>query len=169
MAQYPEALEFLLANEDSQHEYAIVPDSVGFAISGINSHSWPSQYETIAALPQNQRAQAVSDFYLIHYWNPMKLGGINSQDLANRVMDQAVNGGFVGAVKMLQEAANSLGATLTVDGFVGPATLEAVNALDPERMIAAYRLKRQQYYADVIAKHPSDLQFLKVWDKRALA
>ena len=57
MADFLISYEWMLNNEDAAHSYAVVPDAPpgAHAISGINSSAFPSQFETIAALPQNQR------------------------------------------------------------------------------------------------------------------
>lgn len=169
VSTFHEALSFLLNNEDALRQYAIVPDAGGFAISGVNSKSFPTQYARIAALPQSQRGPVVANFYLAEFWTPMKIEGIVSQDLANRVLDEGVNAGAGTSIRLLQKAANSLGATLTIDGSLGPLSLAAINALDPDRLLNAFRLQRQQRYAAIITGNPQDVAYLKAWDKRALA
>lgn len=169
MSQFPPALNFLLDNEDRNREYAIVPDPGGNAIAGINSRSWPTAYANIARMPQVQRAPAVANFYQTEYWNVMQLGGLDSQDLANRVLDCGVNCGLYTATRMLQTAANSLGANLDVDGILGPVSREAINRIDPERMLAAYRVARIAHYEKIAELHPEDGVYLPAWTARAMA
>jgi Putative secretion activating protein len=72
-------------------------------------------------------------------------GGIVDPQLAGLVVDCAVLYGEDDASPWLQQAARDLGATLVVDGKVGPKTLAAVNALDPDKLIrriCAYRLRK---------------------------
>src|SRR5208283_4911306 len=108
MAQYPPALEYILQFEDPKHAYANIPDNKGNVIAGVNSLAFPADFAAIAALPQNQRARAVAQFYQSNFWNPLRLGGLNSQDVANRVLDEAVNTGLREAAVALQEAINTL-------------------------------------------------------------
>lgn len=169
MSQFPPALNFLLDNEDRNREYAIVPDPGGNAIAGINSRSWPTAYANIARMPQVQRASAVANFYQTEFWNVMQLGGLDSQDLANRVLDCGVNCGLYTATRMLQRAANSLGLDLSVDGILGPVSLDAINGIDPERMLAAYRQARVELYENIVKLNPADEVYLPAWKARAMA
>ena len=180
MAQFPPAFAFMMANEDSQYSYAEVQDSNGAGvIAGINQASFPKQFAGIAALPAAQRATPIQAFYVTQFWAPMKLGALESQDLANRLIDAAVNMGAGTAGKLLQEAINGLqppsGAPLAVDGVVGPATLTAANAANSEALLASFRQQRLLQYQLIATKNPADQKFLGtaehpgVWWKRATA
>jgi lysozyme family protein len=170
MSQFAPALDFLLDNEDRQRAYAIVPDTGGHAIAGINSASFSEQYAAIAALPQSQRGPAVASFYYEEFWKPLNAGGLSSQDLANRVLDMAVNGGLPEAAKLLQRSINTLthaATPITVDGHIGAFTLQAANTLDPESLIAAYRAARVALYQEIALAHPEDQKYLAQWVARA--
>ena len=169
MSQFQPAYEFVMDNEDAARAYAIVPDVGGFAISGINSASFPEEYADIASVPQSQRGPAVANFYQTKFWTPLNAGGIADQDLANRVLDEAVNAGLQAGAVLLQRAANACGVApaLTVDGQIGPLTLEAVNKLDPQRLLAAYRAARVFRYEAILQSHPDDALYAKQWMARA--
>ena len=169
MSLFPPALSFVLDNEDRQREYATVPDAGGFAISGINSHAWPQDFEFISAIPQEHRGPAVSAFYQTEYWDEMKLEGLDSQDLANRVMDMGVNGGAHESIELLQRAANTLGSALTVDGILGPVSTGALNALNEENLLLAFKRARLQHYQEIVDANPSRAQYLSAWEARATA
>lgn len=176
MAEFDPALNFMLNNEDRNRQYACVPDACPagckgpcYAIAGINSGAFPREFMEIAALPQVQRGAAVATFYESEFWVPMKLAELASQDLANRVLDSGVNEGPETAVRLLQGAANTLGAVLTVDGSIGPVTIAAVNDMDPERMLDEYRQARLHRYIEIAAKEPADARYLSAWEARALA
>lgn len=169
MSQFQPALSFVLDNEDRLREYEAVPDApVGaHAISGINSAAYPEQYAKVAAIPQSERGPAVSDFYESEFWNPLGAAGIASQDLANRVLDQAVNGGLKTGGMLLQTAANACGATLLIDGSIGPNTLSVVNSLDPDKLLVAFKQARVNHYNRVAARSVELRQYLKNWLTRA--
>jgi lysozyme family protein len=171
VSQFLPAFNYILGWEDSKHEYAIVPDTGGSAISGINSKAWPEQYAEIAKLPQADRGSAVSNFYSVYFWNPIQIGGIASQDVANRVLDMCVNGGRATGVMCLQRAVNACSGhmALETDGIIGAKTLEAVNAIEPETLLAAYRNARVAYYEAVLQANPSDEEYRADWLKRARA
>jgi lysozyme family protein len=169
MALFAPALEYLLDFEDRQRAYASVPDVGGYAIAGINSHSWPEDYAKIAALPQAQRGPAVASFYNRKFWLPIQAEALTSQDIANRLQDQSVNGGQNSGIKLLQRAANQCGATLALDGAMGPRTIAAVNAIDPTQLLAAYRAARAANYQAIVIAKPEDAKYLAQWLKRAQA
>jgi len=169
MSQFSPALSFLLANEDRLREYAAVPDVGGCAIAGINSASFPADYAKIVRIiPNSARASAVAEFYQSKFWTPMNLGGLDSQDLANRVLDEGVNAGAKTAINLLQRAVNALRVPLEVDGQMGPITLSVVNGCDPEAILAAFRQQRLQRYREIVVAKPEDARYLPEWEKRAL-
>lgn len=169
MSQFLPALSFVLDNEDRQRQYANVPDAPpgAKAISGINSAAYREQYAKIAAIPQALRGPAVQDFYQTEFWNPTGAQGILPQDLANRVLDQSVNGGLKTGPLLLQTAAISCGASLTVDGEIGPQTLSVVNSLDQTELLAAFKTARVNHYRSIAAHNPADLKYLPEWVARA--
>lgn len=91
------------------------------------------------------------------------------QSVSNRVFDMCVNAGPGTGVRVLQECANAKGATLDVDGVLGPKTLAAVNAMDEEVVLALYRVKRAQYYRDVAEADAAKAKDLPAWLRRAEA
>lgn len=173
MSQFPEALAYLLKFEDSRLTYATTSDNRGQVIAGVNSAAFPQQFAFINSLPIDQRAQAVAGFYLSEFWKPLHLGGIESQDVANRVLDAAVNMGPGTAVKLLQSAVNRLftsqAQSIAEDGRMGPLTLGAVNSRDADEVLAAFRAERSDYYRDLVAKNPDSAPYLKGWLARAMA
>jgi lysozyme family protein len=169
MSQFEPALDYLLDFEDAPRAYNAVSDVGGYAIAGINSASWPNQYAQIASLPQASRGSAVANFYRLYFWNPTQAGALTSQDIANRLLDQAVNGGQVSGVKLLQKAANQCGAALVQDGTIGPRTITAVNAINPVQLLTAYRAARAANYRAIVEAKPQDEQYLAEWLKRAEA
>ena len=165
MSQFVLALSYTLNWEDPKREYLPVPDVGGFAIAGINSHYWPREFEEIkAASTIVQKQNLVFKFYQINFWNPMKLGGLDSQDLANRVFDEGVNASTHIAIKLLQRSLHVL-----EDGTMGPDTLQAANIQDPDKVLALYRTTRLNYYRRVVDVNSDDSRFFGEWEKRALA
>jgi lysozyme family protein len=168
MADYANALSYLLDNEDAERQYATVPDAGGWAISGINSRAFPEDFQRINALLPDQRATQVAQFYLLTFWVPMKLGGLNAQDVANRVLDMAVNAGMGSGARLLQQAVNRLRPdSVTVDGLIGSQTLTEANACDAAALLDQYRALRIQHYRDIAASIPADQKYLNVWLQRA--
>jgi lysozyme family protein len=157
-----------MESEDPQRKYAEVPDAPpgAFAISGINSAAFPSEFAAIAAIPQAQRGSAVKDFYQKEFWNNW-FSQLLSDDLAKRVFDASVNMGAGTAIRLLQTAANALGGALTVDGGWGTLTLTAVNSANPAAFIAAFIEARENYYRAIVQNNPADQKYLQEWLARA--
>ena len=175
MADFRIAFEWAMRFEDPGMACSQVPDAVPagctgpcFAISGINSGAWPSQFASIAALPQNSRLNAVQAFYQANYWNDW-FTQLVSDELAKRVFDFGVNAGSGTAVKTLQQAVNALGGSLTVDGGWGPHTLAAVNAADQPALVQGFIAARVAHYRAIAAANPADARYLGGWLSRAQA
>jgi len=172
MADWNTAYNWMMDNEDSQRACAEVPDAPpgAFAISGVNSASWPTEYAAIAAVPQADREPLVQQFYENHFWNQW-FAQVLSDDVCMRVFDFAVNGGSGPSVRCLQQAVNSLlppGATpIAEDGGWGPATLGATNAADPVALVPAFQAQRVAHYQAIVAANPAQAQYLNAWTARA--
>jgi lysozyme family protein len=173
MADWSTAYDWMMDNEDYPRACKQVPDAGGsgaepvYAISGINSAAWPTQFAAIAAIPQDQRKPAVQQFYHDCIWNNW-FGQVASDDLCKRVFDFAVNASGVAAVKCLQQALNSLAGTqIAEDGHWGPMTVAAVNAADPNALVAAFKAKRVEHYQAIVAANPARAQYLNAWTARA--
>ncbi len=162
MAEFTPAYEWTMDNEDSQRLYARVLDSCPkgctgpcYAISGINSGVWPTDFKTIEAVLQAQRGPFVMHFYALHFWNGF-LGLLNSQDLANRVYDGGVNSGQGNAVIWLQKALGALGVTgVTVDSHWGPVTVAAANSASQDALLDAFKAARVEFLRANCADNPA--------------
>lgn len=165
------AFEYVMQYEDSRHTWAVAIDSNGGrVVAGINSKSFPADVTAIVAVAQAQREPLIQAFYRNKQWVPMMLGGLNSQDLANRVMDMETNAGEPQAGPELQRAINSLTPdAVVIDGIVGPKTIAAANAQDQVALLNAFRKQRVIYYDQIVAEHPTDTPYLTTWLARAQA
>lgn len=155
MAQWDVAYNWMLDNEDRARAYKVVPDAPpgAFAVSGINSASFPAEFDAIAKLMISERGPAVEAFYRSHFWNSW-MQQIVSDDVAKRVMDAAVNMGAGTAVRMLQTAAGC-----PSDGKWGPATLAAVNSLG-NALVGVFQVVRLGHYQLIVKDNPSLAHYL---------
>jgi len=149
-------------NEDRGRQYKMVPDAPpgAFAISGINSVAYPSQFAAINTIPQPQRGSAVQSFYQTEFWNTW-FTQLLSDDLAKRVFDSAVNMGPGTAVKLLQQAINEIVTTpIVVDGGWGPNTVASANSCVPIALIGRLQQARLAHYQAIVDRNPADAQYL---------
>ena len=79
------------------------------------------------------------------YWNPIK-GDEFPERFAFQVFDAAYNSGVGTAIRWLQQAVGVL-----ADGSIGPVTLTAVKAHEPDWIIARFDGLRLRYLADLKA------------------
>ena len=176
MADFDTAYNFMMDNEDFTRACKQVSDSVPagctgpcYAISGINSGSWPAQFAAISAMAQSDRGPAVEQFYHDNYWNDW-FQQVASDEVGKRVFDFTVNGSSQLAVRTLQQAVNAVnagGAQINEDGGWGPHTIAAVNAADPVALVTAFKAKRLAHYQAIAAANPDRQQYLKGWSIRA--
>ena len=160
MASFDVCYNFMMDAEDAPRAYKIVPDAPpgAHAVSGINSAAFPAEFDAISKLMISERGSAIEQFYRSRFWN-RSFDGMNSDELAKRVFDAAVNMGSGTAAKILQRV---LG--VTPDGVIGPATVVAANSGDH---VAAFISARKQHYISIASANPAKKQYLKQWLARA--
>lgn len=154
MASFEVAFNWMMDNEDASRAYKTVPDTGGMAISGINSAAYPSDFARINAIQQGLRGQAVAAFYQQNFWNQW-YAQIESDDVAKRVFDAAVNMGPGTACKIIQEAAGAV-----PDGAWGPNTVAAINRCGPAALVTAFKQDRLNHYVAIVSTNPADALYL---------
>lgn len=95
------------------------------------------------------------------YWDACRADRIESQSVANAIVDWAWNSGTVTAAKELQK---SLG--VTVDGVIGNVTLSAINSIDAETMFDLVQKTRISYLERICVSRPANKKFMKGWMNR---
>jgi lysozyme family protein len=117
--------------------------------------------------PSSDNLKALTDaqagiIYKVRYWDAIQGDSINLQDLANIVCDFYVNAG-THATTLLQQVLNGAGASLIVDGRIGPATTQFLNGVDETAVYRQYKQGRIHYYQTLGQKYP---KFLQGWLNR---
>jgi len=111
--------------------------------------------------------QTCESLYRRFFWNQYGYQNVIDQVAATKMMDAAVNMGPSRSATFAQNAANSLGADLTVDGRLGPKSFDAINALPAEDFVRAFAGEMEAYYLRIIARTPSLAKFKSNWLRRA--
>lgn len=97
------------------------------------------------------------------FWDPMRLEEVDSQHLANRLLDLGVNTGMREASLLLQRAINYLKPKLLKeDGIIGIRTLAAANGAPQQALYDQLILEATKYY-NQISKIAHNHQFLDGW------
>lgn len=95
------------------------------------------------------------------YWDRWKADQINSQSIANLVVDWLWTSGTYG-IKFPQRV---LG--LKDDGIVGPKTLQAINNYpDQEALFNKLWLRRKEHFTAIANSRPANKKFLNGWLNR---
>ena len=90
-----------------------------------------------------------------------KLDDEESNKKALVIFDISVNHGLANAGMMMQRALNKMGNDLVVDKKVGPKTLAALHAADPDEFCDEILKVRENFYHKIVANRPSQKVFLK--------
>lgn len=98
-----------------------------------------------------------------NYWDRWKADSINDQSIANVLVDWVWGSGANG-IKLPQRM---LG--VKSDGIVGPKTLEALNAREPQSFFELLRRERELYFERICEVRPANRVFLKGWLRRLWA
>ena len=103
------------------------------------------------------------DIYYVDYWVPSKVTKL-PEKIQETFFDMVVNMGQRRAVKILQEACNSKGRKLKVDGLIGRKTIAASKVIDDSRL----KVFRILFYTDLIRRKPKLKVFIVGWVRRAM-
>ncbi len=153
-----EAVEIVLGNEGG---YVNDPDDSGGETNfGISKRSYPDI--DIKALT---RSEAIEIYYM-DFWLKQSYRDLYYAPLTIKSFDMSVNMGPRQANKLLQEAANTMGEDLDVDGCLGIQSINALNELDGETLLNQYRSELTDFYQNLVERHPHDQKFLEGWLKR---
>lgn len=110
---------------------------------------------------QTPPTELVRMFYYENYYKPLE--GIESDEIRFCIFEFAVNAGFKKAVKIAQAV---LG--VSPDGIIGPKTLSALNATEPEAFNKSYLIARIKHYLDIANSNPNRYGiYLRGWLNRA--
>jgi lysozyme family protein len=171
MADFQPAFAFVMDHEDRGRTGKVTEDAGGRTRFGIAKKfhlDLPEDFFTVAAAEALKTAEQI---YQRDYWEALRLGELESQNVANKIFDMAVNMGTHQAAVYAQRAANGLiaapAARLHEDGVFGPATIAAINSLNP---IAVYQLLcewSRRHYQHVASINPAQAVNLAGWMKRA--
>jgi len=127
---------------------------------GIAGKFWGKQYD----IP-NLTLQQASDIYYRHYYRPMNLEGLKSNELVLQVFDMGINAGKRLAIRKLQQL---IGAE--VDGYCGSETWTMANDYHinvGRDLVKDYKHARIVYYEYLADKYPDRYgAWINGWKRR---
>lgn len=117
----------------------------------------------VAALEKSE----VEEIYYVLYWKPLGCDRMTRPSIATAIFDTGVLFGAHTAGMNAQVAARACGClTLTLDGIVGPKTIEALNALKPASFLRAFHALMHVRVINIISKIPKNARYENGWVAR---
>lgn len=107
---------------------------------------------------KNVSDEEFTDILKSMYWDACRADKIESQSVANAIVDWAWNSGTVTASKEVQKV---LG--VTADGIIGNITLAAINSRSPLPLFGAIQEARKAYIDKICVSRPANRKFMKGW------
>jgi lysozyme family protein len=145
---FDQAFELLVGHEGGYIDSRADPG--GATKFGISKRSYPN--EDIPGLTL-ERAKAI---YLRDFWAVAKCDAL-PEGIRFDVFDMAVNSGVTVSIRVVQRAVGA-----TPDGVIGPATLQALAAAEPARLVAKFNGARLAFMAEL----PTWPSFGRGWCRR---
>lgn len=151
-------------------------DRGGKTNRGVTQATWIKYWRSRSMTPPDdiRNATETQTMQVLHdeYWIKSKcdkVGEVSSAYLAAHLFDACVHHGQQRGQMLLQQALNYLGASLVVDGIVGPITLEQVKVYSRthhDALIASFLFQRAQYFDLIFKSNPSQAQYKRGWFRR---
>jgi lysozyme family protein len=120
---------------------------------GLTVYGFSTAFCKSAGISLPESPEEAIALYRRFFWRP-EYAQIESQNVATKVFDDAVNQGEGVAVRMLQRALFSCGNDLNVDGVIGPATVAACNKTPEDLLLPYMRRMQATSYLIWISKAP---------------
>jgi len=158
MADFNQAVAKTLVREGGGRITDDPKDKGGVTKYGISQRSYPML--NIRGLSEQQ----ARDIYKADFWDKVRGDDIKTQSVAECLFDAAVNMGVKTASRIAQF---SLGIE-PADGFIGPESVAALNAMADHEFMSNFTLGKIARYVAICLKDKTQERFLLGWVKRAL-
>jgi lysozyme family protein len=167
MADINAATVYVLKNEDSHLSGKVTTDRGGMTRYGIAAKFHRNLNPCFYTCPGVTALAMAEALYASEYADPLQLAKINSQPIANKLLDIAINCGVPIAAKFAQEGVNALGYALVVDEHVGSASVTAINAVDAGALMAELVSESMAYYTKLNEEGKASPDEYAAWMTRA--
>lgn len=147
-----------------------------FGITQRRYDQWRADHQQPPADVWTIYRSEVEAIYHAGYWHggsgcDRLVGALSGgADVAGAQFDCAVHSGPARAVRILQAALESLGATLVIDGLFGAQTLAAVIGVSHvPNLVDAMCAERARFLAGIVSRDPTQQRFANGWYARVAA
>lgn len=117
---------------------------------------YPPTKEDMLSITETNAKNIFRDYF----WNAQNANKINSQAVANTIIDHQINAGN-GVILAQQTLNRYFGKNLAEDNQIGPLTLAALNSVSAKLFVEIYNERREDYYRNI-----GNQTFLAGWLKR---
>ena len=167
MAEFYPAVAFVLSNEG-----ALTDDKRD--MGEITNHGISLRFYRATVKPdandadiRNLSVAEAEAIYKAQFWGKSRYGELNSQLIATKMLDLAVNLGAHEANLCLQRAINNCCTpAITLDGIIGVKTIDCANILDENVLYGYLIVEAGKVYQEILIAHPQDKPFAAGWNKR---
>lgn len=116
---------------------------------------------------QNLTKEEAAQIYKAEYWDTLLLDEVKDFRVACAMFDLGVVRGIGVSARYAQEACCQIAYQIKIDKAVGPATIAALNFVNPAHFVTVMAEKAERGFRGIVQAHPLDKRFLKGWEKRA--
>jgi lysozyme family protein len=159
--QFCECEDFLVKN----NKLKVSGDKGGLTMCGVTFSTYATYCNKVGKTAKESGLKTLSynDWYtILHtmFWNRWKADQITNQAIANILVDWY----WISGINGVKRPQRILG--VKDDGIVGPKTVAAVNAADPQVLFDKLKADRFAHFKEIVAKTPSQQQFYNGWVNR---
>jgi lysozyme family protein len=142
-------------------------DKGGETMQGITYAVWcsvfgPNAHERFIKMAATDWEQLFKTLF----WDKIQGDKINSQRIANTVVDWVWGSGLYYPKLNLQIILKNLGSNIKLDSIFGNGTLSALNSADEDAVYKALISKRFDFIDNIVAHNPSQVRFVQGWKNR---
>jgi len=159
-AEFKSAFLFVMRHEDSELNGIMSVDQGGRTRFGVSEKAHPEAWQK--GPPSFDDALKLAR---VEFWGRHRLAGVNSQEVANYILDMIYNEGPA-AIKLVQVALNDF-EFVAVDGWLGTQTLAAINRQQPGAFLRALSQHRKLFYKHLADENSVNARWLPAWLQRA--
>jgi lysozyme family protein len=174
MSDFESAIPTILRHEGG---FSNDPQDAGGATNYGVSLRWLKSQGLLEDLEQQDRTQdeivviksmtqeQAAALYKLYWWNPYNYGAIDSQLVATKIFDTAVNLGAPRAHRIVQAC---LGFPQEMrDGILGSKSMAEINAAGAAPLVVQIQNMQAAFYMQLVATNPARQKFLQGWLNRA--
>lgn len=113
---------------------------------------------------KNITLQIAQEIFKVWYWDKVNASSISSQEVAENIVDHAINAGVFSSAKIVQEVLNiHFNQSLQIDGIIGRRTIDAINKTPSKELFRRISEHRLSYYRKIGNK-----SWFPIWKRRVL-